>query len=439
MSQYLSSFLASSKVLDPLSSDCGIQVDRVIADAPKRAELRCLKQHGGYFCCDICVAMGQSYKTGISRKVVFPNSTSMFQRLRTHEEMDDLSCRLHVLDENARLGLTGRSALFNIAGFDVVSGMVPEYMHSTCIGIAQRLIQLTFVAGDKRRTLHDHRRHSTKYVDEELPRVRVPSEFSRRTRKLDLGSFKAEEYRNIVLFFFPIMVASLEDSRCEMKLWAYLSYIVRAYCLPDVEFEYVSKRDLQHYVTRFHELLQNKYGVSEMIYNMHIFHHLNYVRDQGALPTHSAFPYEGSFAELRRVLVPGTPNPAKQVIRKLYESIEFMHYRCVKQIRVRPHQTQKVDDSLFYKYDDSTGHYDFYVARTDSDQTGKLSASRVCVEPANLGLRQLDWASVGVFKMLGENEAEISMCIGDITGKAINCLGHIMTVPDSVIRETSYV
>ncbi len=44
-----------------------------------------------------------------------------------------------------------------------------------------------------------------------LTDIRVPFEFSRRTRPLDDG-LKAEEYRNLALFFFPILLEELTDS-----------------------------------------------------------------------------------------------------------------------------------------------------------------------------------------------------------------------------------
>ena len=77
-------------------------------------------------------------------------------------------------------------------------------MHSACSGVARKLIKCLFSpdpAKDKKLTAF-----RTQNLDEGLRQIRVPSEFQRKARPLDTGSYKAEEYRNIFLFYFPLVI-----------------------------------------------------------------------------------------------------------------------------------------------------------------------------------------------------------------------------------------
>lgn len=44
--------------------DADIHLDKVVLDAPERASFRKQKLHGGYFCCDLCLANPESISTG---------------------------------------------------------------------------------------------------------------------------------------------------------------------------------------------------------------------------------------------------------------------------------------------------------------------------------------------------------------------------------------
>jgi hypothetical protein len=55
-------------------------------------------------------------------------------------------------------------------------------------------------------------------VNEALLATRVPSEFSRRPRELDFPNLKAEEYRNLLIFYFPAILHRLAPSLAEQTL-----------------------------------------------------------------------------------------------------------------------------------------------------------------------------------------------------------------------------
>ena len=102
--------------------------------------------------------------------------------------------------ENAK-GMVGRSLFLDIRYFNFVSDIPTEYMHSVCLGVVRRLIELTFTVGDTRTRVTTRRLSPPTKYNRLMRDIKVPREFSRRVRQLDLSIIKAQEFRNIVLFF----------------------------------------------------------------------------------------------------------------------------------------------------------------------------------------------------------------------------------------------
>ena len=70
--------------------------------------------------------------------------------------------------------------------------------------------------------------------------VRVPREFSRRVRRLDFSVLKGQEYRNIALFYFPIVLECIPQPHKERQLWLEMCYSIRACIIPEQEYEIVN-------------------------------------------------------------------------------------------------------------------------------------------------------------------------------------------------------
>jgi hypothetical protein len=126
----------------------------------------------------------------------------------------------------------------------------------------------------------------------------------------EIGSYKAEEYRNLLLFFFPFILQSFENAgrrlyRPERQIFAALAYLVRAYVLPDREY---AALDQEHLIATAETLLTHieaNYGMKVMSYNNHQIRHFNLFRKRGNFAKRSAFPAEGMFAQVRRGFEPG--------------------------------------------------------------------------------------------------------------------------------------
>ena len=74
-------------------------------------------------------------------------------------------------------------------------------MHSICIGLVKRLLELTFNIGLTRTRLTSRKLSAPTDFNSQMKKQKVPREFFRRARQLDFGVLKAQEMRNIILFF----------------------------------------------------------------------------------------------------------------------------------------------------------------------------------------------------------------------------------------------
>mgnify|MGYP006298027743 CR=1 FL=1 len=81
--------------------------------------------------------------------------------------------------------------------FDIIYELVPEYMHNVCLGIVKLFLSNTF----KERGYHYAH---PDLMNEDLLATRVPDEFVN-TRRFQVGAWKAQEFRNLLLFLFPIV------------------------------------------------------------------------------------------------------------------------------------------------------------------------------------------------------------------------------------------
>lgn len=78
---------------------------------------------------------------------------------------------------------------------------------------------------------------SVKVVNSLLSRIKVPSEFSRRTRDLNFGNYKAEEYRNLIVFYFEAIWHQMKPGSKEDRFMTSYVYLSRLLLLPDDEAE----------------------------------------------------------------------------------------------------------------------------------------------------------------------------------------------------------
>lgn len=97
-----------------------------------------------------------------------------------------------------------------------------------------------------------------------------------------------------------------------------LAFVVRTSCMEKDEHDNVEA--IQPIANKVYDLWADIFGVGTCSYNVHMLHHMqHFYEKRGPFPNWSAFPFEGSYAYVRKKLT-GSRNPSKQVIGAVHRN-----------------------------------------------------------------------------------------------------------------------
>ena len=373
-------------------------------------------------------------KSRKSSHIVWPANT-IGGEPRTKEKILDIVEQIeagHDLSHSEKKGIKGRSLLLNIEHFDYVLGMSTEYMHSLALGVVKRLLELCFSVGECRSREIKRPLTSPDIFNELIMKVKFFKEFSRRARKLDLAVLKAQELRNILIFFFPIITKSLEGYDREIKLWELLSFMIRACILPESEYANVNVNHIKYCQKNFYTTYQSLYGKRNCTYSIHVvIAHLIQMRAMGPLTEVSAFKFESFYAELRRSFQPGTVSVLKQMFQNVLLKRMLSKHVCEEKIYLREKDTPLECNSLIYTYTNNV-HVVYKIKTIDDDN---LVCNQLGNHPTNLNTSMLDWSSVGVYRKGGLSSLYSNINRNEICGKVIKVENLLITCPANILRE----
>ena len=370
-------------------------------------------------------------------KLVWPSST-IDGEPRTKEKILEI---VNKLEQNPNLppseckGVTGRSPLLALPHFDFVRDSPTEYLHSVCIGVVKKTIILTFDVGIKRPRLTQRKLTPISYFNAEMLKIKVVGEFARRARALEFSVFKGQEYRNIVLFFFPIVVNCIEETELERKLWLLLAYMMRACVLPKKEFQSIQIEEIHACSVQFYKLFEKLFGAFNCSYNVHIVGgHIVEMRVHGPLTMSSAFGFEHFYGELRHSFVPGTQSPLKQAFQKIMLKRALSHHSCAPPIEYTNHETALECNNLVYTYRHNEYNFFKIVDVVNDDKTLKCLKFDIVPHffPETPNLR---WEKVGVFEQEGIGNDLVNVDVDLVQGKLIKIDNLLLTCPNNILEE----
>lgn len=466
--------------------DNSITLSAFIGDNPKRSDLRCCLNHAALFACEYCFAKGvritakkgkelDSTRTKIIDKIkrikkevksdntsevltkiiteleegnvgkrqitVWPSSTAN-KEPRTKEKILDI---LELINEHENTeytdpltkddvkGIKGRSLLLDWDSFDFVIQLPTEYMHLVCLGVTKRLTELTFNVGTNRTRITNRKLSSTKDFNYLMSLTKVVFEFSRRSRDLDFAVYKAEEFRNLALFFFPHVLECLEPNAKERELWLYLAFMIRACILPDKEFFNVNVSQITAACHKFYKLFESLFGASNCTYSIHVLCcHLLQIRQLGPLTESSAFKFESFYGELRNSFTPGTPATLKQMFENVLLKRSLAHHSCEKSIELSNYETSQQCNSLVYTFTDDRVQMYKIVDLVDETVVCNPQGKFNCTFK---NVRDLSWSSVGVFQKGPISKEIVKVPQHMIAGKVLKVGSYLITCPDNVLKE----
>ena len=397
---------------DICSNNCEIQA--FVGDNLKRSNARFCKTHASYFPCEYCESKGQllsnedaslklkkeelqkqkesllnrlsnardlsdeeeiqtltnllkSVNDSIksmnkkNNNIVWP-ATSIDGPERTNATVTEISDKLEdgqTLSIDEAKGIIGRSLFLDIPYFNVVDDMPTEYLHSVCLGTGKRTICLTFNVGESRQRNTNRKLSNAETFNKLMSLVLVVREFSRRARSLDFSVMKGQEFRNIILFFFPLVVNCIEPEAGERKLWLLFAYMIRACILPNEEYANIDPDIVNSCARRYYVLYEELFHVRNCSYNTHVVcSHLSKMRVHGPLTLTSAFGFESFYGEMRHSFTPGTASPLKQIMEKILIKRAIGPHCCKPSIFYSPKDSSMESNSHVYTFNEND--YNFF-------------------------------------------------------------------------------
>ncbi len=387
-----------------------MSLEYISADAPMRAVLRNQKNHAARLGCDYCYGEARHKTRPIWGIRTLDAPLRTLERLRQdYEEHDTKGTPL------ARFGYNGKCLILKyLPHFNVIRDIPVDPFHLLYLGIARAFFELIFRVGEKRAVNTPHiPRVDVKGLSGLLLQIKVPSEIGRRPRPVDFRNWKGVEWRNIVLFYLPAVMAAL-PAGSRRRLWIEYTYLCRAYSLDDDEFSGLHQSDLDELAKAWYVRYNDEFGNDNMRYNIHMVPHLSLIRVHGPFPTISAFIFEGSFAASNRAQRVGTTSLGLQDL--LHSCLRPLRgHTCKKSVRYKSKSTARSNDGLIYTSD---GLYKIAEDPLEGDENVKAlrltTTTFFCPEGSGL-----DFAAVGIVKEMAVSSRVINIAKSDIRGKVV--------------------
>ena len=478
------------RVLSDLEKN-NLRVKHFVADNPKRAKAKMVLNHASLHPCEYCFARGCRHQTTpknmsefkkkiefkkkliqekkndlqsrngtevelktlknlekdlieeekngpkTKSKIVWPAS-SRDAESRTNDKIRDIITNIEEnpnLSKNDRKGVVGRSPLWDIPDFDFTRDVPTEYMHTSCLGVVKRMIELTFSVGDPRPRETKRKLSSATEFDLCMIDTKVPREFPRRARKLDFAVMKAVEMRNISLYFFPYVLQCIEPNAKERKLWLLLAYSMRSCTIPSNEFSPIDLNDIETACREFYELYEKIFGAYNCSYNTHVFGcHLIEMRSHGPLTETSAFVFESFYGEMRNAFTPGTQSTLKQIMQKTFIKRAISFHCCKNSIYYSPNDSPMECNSLIYCYERNV-HNMYKIIEVEKESLLCYKQGKYPVTFPETSSLNLNWSQVGVYKKGGVMETPIIIPKTKVSGKVINVGNYLITSSNNILLE----
>lgn len=369
--------------------------------------------------------------------IVWPANTFNGEK-RTKEKILAIVEKLEAgenLTHSERKGIKGRSLLLDLDYFDYVNCMPTEYMHLLSLGVVKRMLELTFTVGETRSRNTKRPLTPAHFFDDLIKNTKVPHEFPRRLRTLDLSVLKAQELRNICLFFFPFITQCLEGNEKEIKLWEMLAFMARACVIPEEEFSSVNVNSIKYCQKTFYTMYQQLFGEKNCVYSIHVFlSHLLSMRTQGPLTESSAFIFESFYAELRNSFQPGTCSVLKQMMEKVILKRILSHHVCSESLYFRVKDTALECNSLIYVYESNA--HTIYKIKSIHENENQFICNRLGNHAVELPTtNMLNWSSVGFYRKGGLSSLNIIVPKENVSGKVLKVGKYLITCPANILRE----
>ena len=409
-----------SKFLDRFVQQCltlGVHVDFFLADAPMRSFIKCLKGHAGRFSCEYCEAMGEC----VHKKICYPRST-MNQRKRTHGQwvgqVEELERRR--IDDRVDnvVGVTGRSPLLKLPGFDMIKSAPSDPLHRDWLGICKSTLWRNTVGISKAGVMSATGKRIADRVGEVYRKLSLPTEFSHRARPIDYANYKGHEWKSMTVSTFPTICEVVEEEidHATAHVWLLFVYLVLVYSGPQWAMDKIGENYLQVLHELLYEQFEDAFGQQSCSFNWHAFSHMADIRKSGTSTQISTEVYESAYGEVQVAYRSGTRNIGLQIVTNMMVK-RMTHQQgkgCQNHFAIQP-RTKDV------RYDDSIvmdEMYNYY--RVVAVEEDLIAVRKIETGPWNSPVdSNLPMHLAGVFKYIGTMDTESLLRRENVCGKAI--------------------
>ena len=434
-------------------NELNIRVIGFISDKPARSKVLKILDSASTKSCEICFFEGDMFLYSLSgqknsakrRKATYATRhEDVIQK--THASVRHIMDNYEDLDESEVHGYTGRSVLMDLNGFNLVEGLIIDYMHNGCLGVQKKLIMQTYnieCSSVKKHLLKHKKRLKETTYDKEARTLKTPSEFNRSVQRLQGGGMKAEELRNYTLCSSFAVTSKFSPIHPLIRIQLLWSFIVRAYVLPNDEWEvFCETHHMAEYDGYFQKLYLETFSPYHCVYNVHAASHMHVIRKLGPLTLFSLFAPEAMFHFIKMGIVPGTQSIAKQAFTRVYSRYLLRRHKCNKFVRYAPYiKGQKKDDSWAYTFDKETKVRKVWCIERVHDNRKTCTAREVDISSFEVPMpvvpgRKLDFGPVGVYKHRGFSERQEVFGFDEFQGKAMLVNGLLTLLPMNVLQES---
>ncbi|XP_048255342.1 uncharacterized protein LOC125381981 [Haliotis rufescens] len=289
-----------------LSVVCGI------FDLPAKAGILNMTYYNGTEACITCEEPGVVVQQGRGHSRCYPFRPEH----EKHPFRNDTDVRLSMergTERRRSKGFKGKSGLLSLKGFDLVIGVVPDYMHGVLLGVTKTLMYKWFSSTESRNPFFVG--NKLKEISSRLQSIKPIECIERLPRDIEkhYSNFKATELQAWLLYYaVPCLLDILPD--VYLKHFASLSEAVILLLGEQITHESLCRARclLESFYKKFGDL----YPPGSCGLNVHnIGEHLCfYVKEWGPMWAWSCFAFEDANAMLLQS-VHGTGNVLKQVMR----------------------------------------------------------------------------------------------------------------------------
>uniref|UniRef100_A0ABD2WQW1 Uncharacterized protein n=1 Tax=Trichogramma kaykai TaxID=54128 RepID=A0ABD2WQW1_9HYME len=172
--------------------------------------------------------------------------------------------------------------------FDIINGIIPEYMHGCLEGVASQM--MTYFM----KNLSDDQ---IEWLDDKIVSIAVPNQIQRLSRKISSANkWNAREWENFVLYYsIPLFSAIIDEGISKKKFNHWLLFVEGLYIMLQDKISETELNRADMLFTSFVADMEELHGKRALTYNVHILLHLcKSVENWGPVWTNSTFCFESA-------------------------------------------------------------------------------------------------------------------------------------------------